>query len=601
MTIRQEKVWIFTFEYAGVAKIGGLGEVPPNQVQSLKEDFAFTIFIPSHGQKERLEKQYGLRRLPFNCIGQIDLSLIGMNEIEQSYRIGFYEVFINDIRIILLCGENAFTSTYLDDPAVYDPDTFKGKLCLYSLGIRCFIDYIIDNREELPALIHLHDYHVVIPFMGIKQQLYKHGLDLPSLITIHLMTYPKEKIGFYRACGIDSTPLNVLTKEGRRPLTLEQILDICSEKDPNTGEIFPPTIEKIGAFISDLVTTVSESYLKTDVIPKLGGELIRFKTDFIWDGCDWDYEKIYNTTLNDVQKELREVQGKSDNEEISRKDLKNYLLTYKIGNLDRSPIIKSNKIIKVINEVGKDNPFVQNGRIKPFDESGPLMITTGRISTQKGFDIILDALPKVLESVPNAKFLFLILPTEYSLAQIHEYAEIVKKYPENLRIIFGVATDIFHLAHISADIYAAISRWEPFGIIALEAMSVRLPIIATRVGGLQETVIDVRNTPEFGTGILIKKNSVEELTESLITFFLLAQIEEETRKSGSIYSDPKILQTINRIPDQVLKSRVLLDGEYYEKIRENAYNRVKYNFRWAIVSQKVKHLYAKVKEQNQFS
>ncbi|GAH35732.1 unnamed protein product, partial [marine sediment metagenome] len=30
-------VWIFSFEYAGVAKVGGLGEVPANQAKYLSE------------------------------------------------------------------------------------------------------------------------------------------------------------------------------------------------------------------------------------------------------------------------------------------------------------------------------------------------------------------------------------------------------------------------------------------------------------------------------------------------------------------------------------------------------------------------------------
>ncbi len=52
----------------------------------------------------------------------------------------------------------------------------------------------------------------------------------------------------------------------------------------------------------------------------------------------------------------------------------------------------------------------------------------------------------------------------------------------------------------------------------------------------------------------------------------------------------------NEIPDAILKSRVLLNADYYGKIRENCYNRVKFNFRWDIVSRKLIDLYAKIKE-----
>jgi len=53
---KKKNIWIFTFEYAGIAKVGGLGEVPANQAKYLKNDFEVNIFIPSHGQIERLKE-----------------------------------------------------------------------------------------------------------------------------------------------------------------------------------------------------------------------------------------------------------------------------------------------------------------------------------------------------------------------------------------------------------------------------------------------------------------------------------------------------------------------------------------------------------------
>ncbi|GAH97783.1 unnamed protein product, partial [marine sediment metagenome] len=60
-----------------------------------------------------------------------------------------------------------------------------------------------------PKIIHIHDYHAVIPFIGIKQILAKNGLDVASLITIHLLTWPRYPIDFYRTCGIDHTPITI--------------------------------------------------------------------------------------------------------------------------------------------------------------------------------------------------------------------------------------------------------------------------------------------------------------------------------------------------------------------------------------------------------
>jgi starch synthase len=200
----------------------------------------------------------------------------------------------------------------------------------------------------------------------------------------------------------------------------------------------------------------------------------------------------------------------------------------------------------------------------------------------------------VIDVIPNAKFLFLILPTEYSLNEIREYAQYVKKYPNNLRIIFGVAKDIFYLTHIASDIYCALSRWEPFGIIALEAMSVKLPIIATKVGGFQESIIDVRNYPEIGTGILIDKNNPKQFANALISLFKLKEISEKVISKEEIY-ETKNFQLVNQIPDKILESLVLLDPNFYIKIKENCHKRVENNFRWSIVSKKLIELYDLIK------
>ena len=114
MTKEKEKVWIFTFEYAGIAKVGGLGEVPANQAKYLVDKFDVTVFIPSHGQIKRLKNLTKIDKLPFKCKILINSESLGSSSGEKFYEISYYKVCINNVDIILLSGENSFTRKYLD-------------------------------------------------------------------------------------------------------------------------------------------------------------------------------------------------------------------------------------------------------------------------------------------------------------------------------------------------------------------------------------------------------------------------------------------------------------------------------------------------------
>ena len=275
--------------------------------------------------------------------------------------------------------------------------------------------------------------------------------------------------------------------------------------------------------------------------------------------------------------------------------MKRFLLEHKIGNLSQSPLINSQKVLNTINEISNGNPFVKNGNIKAFLDSGPLVLTTGRISPQKGFDIIFEAVPEVLKVIPNVKFLFLILPTDYSINEIKIYSEFVKQYPQNIRIIFGVASDIFYLAHISADVFVSLSRWEPFGINALEAMACKIPIIATKVGGLQETIVDAVLNPKNGTGILIDRDNPDQFSKSLISLIKSQEVAHLVSNSESqTIFDANTLTIVNQIPNEVIKSHVLLNHNFFYTLKENGYKRVKENFTWSLVTKKLALLYEKL-------
>ena len=191
------------------------------------------------------------------------------------------------------------------------------------------------------------------------------------------------------------------------------------------------------------------------------------------------------------------------------------------------------------------------------------------------------------------------MPTDYSLNEIRSYSDYARQYPENIRIIFGVASEIFYLAHLSADVYCALSRWEPFGIMALEAMACKIPIIATKVGGLQETIIDAGLYPKIGTGLLISKDNPLQLAKALISLLKASEVAFRVKSSENhtIYK-ADTLNIVNQIPDEIIKSHVLLNPNFFFNIKENCHKRVKENFTWDIVTKKLARFYLDLLKSN---
>ena len=78
----------------------------------------------------------------------------------------------------------------------------------------------------------------------------------------------------------------------------------------------------------------------------------------------------------------------------------------------------------------------------------------------------------------------------------------------------------------AADLFIMPSRWEGFGLAAAEAMAAGLPVIATRVPGLAEVVI------EGQTGLLIEKDDSFALTAAIETLLADASLRRRLGQAG---------------------------------------------------------------------
>jgi phosphatidyl-myo-inositol dimannoside synthase len=128
--------------------------------------------------------------------------------------------------------------------------------------------------------------------------------------------------------------------------------------------------------------------------------------------------------------------------------------------------------------------------INRYDLKGhKVILTVGRLSSLekcKGFDEVIDLMPRLLQSYPNLKYL--IVGDGDDRNRLEAKAE--KIAPG--RVIFaGHISESEKVAHYNlADAYVMPSRGEGFGIVLIEAAACGIPIVGSRTDGSREALLD---------------------------------------------------------------------------------------------------------------
>ncbi len=124
---------------------------------------------------------------------------------------------------------------------------------------------------------------------------------------------------------------------------------------------------------------------------------------------------------------------------------------------------------------------------------GPIVMALGRMAHNKGYDLLIKAMPAVFDRVKDARLVLAIGstdPSEREREQIGELKDLTKQLGIADRIIFrdfiteAELPDYYRIA----DVFALSSRYEPFGMTAVEAMACGTPTVVTTEGGLWEQV-----------------------------------------------------------------------------------------------------------------
>lgn len=235
-----------------------------------------------------------------------------------------------------------------------------------------------------------------------------------------------------------------------------------------------------GVIYSDVINTVSPNYAK-EIMTEEYGELL--------DDLLRERRAVLSGILNGIDYDLWNPETNTNIE-----------LTYDAKHLD----------LRYKNRVALQERF----RL-PVDKNAFIVSVVGRLTKQKGLDLF----PHIIETLLNELPIQLIVVGEGEGDFMSFFHNLESKYPAKVATHLKFDPVLPHIVFAGADVVLLPSRFEPCGLIQMEAMRMGTIPIVRKTGGLADSVDDYNPNKETGTGFTFERFDSSSLMISLVRAF----------------------------------------------------------------------------------
>lgn len=312
-------------------------------------------------------------------------------------------------------------------------------------GLFCMAVVELSKILEI-QLLHLNDWHTALCALFVKEQ----NLNIKTVFTIHNLAYQ-----------------GIFERESCERLGIEY-----KHFSMDALEFYGKcNFMKAGIAYADALTTVSPSYAQEILEAEFGCGLEGF--------LNFHKEKL-SGILNGINTQVFDPSS----------DPRLYH-PYDQNTLEKK---HENKVL-----------FLKHSKLK--DPRKPLVVVLSRMVEQKGIDLLIKAIPKLLEEKIN---LFVMGEGDNELS--YKLQQLDLKYP-NLEFKNCYDEVLSHQAYASADFLLMPSRFEPCGLAQMIAMHYGTIPIVYATGGLKDTVFEDQDL--CGQGLVFKKYTPKDLVAAL--------------------------------------------------------------------------------------
>ncbi len=156
----------------------------------------------------------------------------------------------------------------------------------------------------------------------------------------------------------------------------------------------------------------------------------------------------------------------------------------------------------------------------------PLVGMVTRMTPQKGFDLLMEALPALMQ----LDLQVVILGSGEAAVQ-DSFRSAEERYPERLRTVIGFDNVLAHRIQAGCDMFLMPSRFEPCGLTQMYALKYGTVPVVRATGGLADTVAEFDPRSGRGNGFLFRPYRVEELLAAM-------------NRALAVYRQPEIWQRL---------------------------------------------------------